>query len=402
MKRNFPAAIRPLQRAHVPNARRAFLVAFTLSVLRIGHTSPVVQELMAADTVYRDTVPVSVIFDTDVWSDIDDALALAMLHALKDRGEINLLAVTISTNDRWSASYVDLVNTFYGHPRVPIGIIDQGMDLQAFRKKFPSMTWPVTRYTQLISERHKQDGTWVYPRRLTDANTVPEAVTLLRKTLRAQANGSVVMIQVGYSTNLARLLKSPPDAISALDGRELIARKVRLLSIMAGSFRETTLQGQTLPKGSPEFNLLADIPSAQAVFKNWPTPIMASGFEVGLALLYPPKSIEHDFAYLQDHPIAETYRTFCEEQRPKQRWTCPHAHATFDLTSVLYAVRPDRDYFALSSPGRITVMDDGRSQFEEAPEGRDRYLILRKEQEARTLEAIMMLVTQPPVHRGKP
>jgi len=38
-----------------------------------------------------------VIFDTDIWSDIDDALALAMLHALHDRHEINLAAVTIST-----------------------------------------------------------------------------------------------------------------------------------------------------------------------------------------------------------------------------------------------------------------------------------------------------------------
>jgi inosine-uridine nucleoside N-ribohydrolase len=338
-----------------------------------------------------------------MWSDIDDALALAMLHALQDRGEINLLAVTISTNDRWSASYVSLVDSFYDHPQVPIGIIGEGgMDLEVIRKRIPTVTWPVTRYTQRLSERTNEDGTWAYPRNLSDGSPAPEAMTLLRKTLSAQPDGSVVMIQVGYSTNLARLLKSPPDAISALDGQQLIAKKVRLLSMMAGNFGEAVVEGKVLSKGSPEFNLLADVPSAQVLFANWPSPIVASGFEIGLALPYPPESIEHDYKYVHDHPIEETYLTFCEELKPRTHWSCPHAHNTFDLTAVLYAARPDRDYFSLSSRGKITVLEDGSSRFEENPSGRDRYLILREEQKARTLEAMAMLASQPPTRRIRP
>lgn len=34
---------------------------------------------------------------------------LQMLHAMHDRGEINLVAVTVSTEDPWSACYVDLL-----------------------------------------------------------------------------------------------------------------------------------------------------------------------------------------------------------------------------------------------------------------------------------------------------
>jgi hypothetical protein len=56
---------------------------------------------------------VNLIFDTDIWSDIDDVMALAMLNTLEDRHEVNLLAVTISTEDPWCASYVDLIDTFY-------------------------------------------------------------------------------------------------------------------------------------------------------------------------------------------------------------------------------------------------------------------------------------------------
>lgn len=370
---------------------RLRLLVVVAALLFLGNAGAKAQPVPDVFDSHHENPPVNVIFDTDIWSDIDDALALAMLHTLEDRHEVRLLAVTISTADRWCASYVDLVDTFYGHPQVPIGIVGHGVDVEVFRKRFPGVTWPVTRYTQLLSERRNPDGALVYRRSVSDIGAFPEAVTLLRKTLAAQPDASVTVIQVGYSTNLARLLKSPPDAVSALDGRELVAKKVRLLSVMAGDFRETMYEGKPLQKGSPEFNLMLDVPSAQALFADWPTPIVASGFEVGLNLLYPPESIEHDYGYVRDHPIAETYRTYCEEQK-----SCPHAHSTFDLTAVLYAVRPDRKYFDVSKPGRITVLDDGGSQFQEVPGGRDRYLILSDKQRARTLEAMVMLASEPP------
>jgi len=341
--------------------------------------------------------PINVIFDTDIWSDIDDALALAMVHALHDRHEINLVAVTVSTEEKWCASYVDLVNTFYGHPTIPVGIVRNGMNAEAFKKIYPALHWPVTEYTRVVAQRKNKDGSLVYPHRLIDGTKAPDAVSLLRKTLAAQADGSVVVIQVGYSTNLARLLDSGADADSALNGRDLVAKKVRLLSIMAGgSFSQTTVNGEP-PKGWPEFNLQSDVPSAQKLFSNWPTPIVDSGFEIGSAMLYPAYSIEHDYSYVKDHPIAETYRVFSEEQKS---W--PHDHPTFDLTAMLYAARPDRNYFSLSKPGKITVLADGSSRFDESEGGTHRYLTLSEEQKARTLEAMVMLASQPPIHGRQP
>jgi inosine-uridine nucleoside N-ribohydrolase len=149
---------------------------------------------------------------------------------------------------------------------------------------FPSGTWPVTRYTQLLSEEKNRDGTLIYPHRLLDGTKAPEAVSLLRRTLAAQPDGSVLMIQVGYSTNLARLLDSAADAASTLNGRDLVRQKVRLLSVMAGNFADSTIDGKTLARGSPEFNLESDVPSAQKLFASWPTPIVVSGFEIGLTL----------------------------------------------------------------------------------------------------------------------
>jgi len=381
-------------RAVIGGTWYATVLTLGISLADTGHT------IEASPPAAPVKAPINVIFDTDIWSDIDDMLALAMLHALQDRHELNLVAVTVSTDDKWCASYVDLIDTFYGHPQIPIGIVHNGMGIEAFRKKFPEQKWPVTRYTQIISERKKADGSPLYPHRLTDGTKAPEAISLLRKTLAAQPDGSVVVIQVGYSTNLARLLESGADAASALSGPDLVRKKVRLLSVMAGNYADTTDEGKTTPKGESEFNLAVDVPSAQKVFSQWPTPIVASGFEIGLSMLYPAQSIEHDYSYVAHHPIADTYRTYAAEPQVGVKW--PHDHATFDLTSVLYATRPDRNYFSLSKPGKITVLAEGRSRFDESADGTHRYLVLSEEQKARALEAMVMLASQPPVHTYSP
>jgi purine nucleosidase len=380
----------------------AILLA-TVVAFHQAHAASVFSESpSSANTLPNSVAPINVIFDTDIWSDIDDMLALAMVHALHDRHELNLVAVTISTDDPWCASYVDLVDTFYQHSQIPVGIVHGGMNVEMFRKKYPNLTWPVTRYTQTISELKARDGSPLYPHHLIDGTKALEAISLLRKTLAAQPDASVVVIQVGYSTNLARLLDSGADASSPLDGRELVAKKIRLLSVMAGSFRDVQSENNTVRKGSPEFNVAVDVPAARKVFSSWPTPIVVSGFEIGMSMLYPGKSIEQDYSYAEHHPIADAYRTYCEEQVARRDLSketrCPgeHDHATFDLTAVLYAARPDRNYFSLSKPGKITVLDDGGTRFEESEWGTQRHLILDVGQKARTLEAMVMLASQPP------
>src|SRR5687767_3088975 len=70
--------------------------------------------------------PVRLIFDTDMGNDIDDALALGVIHALQSRGECELLAVTITKDNKWAAPFVDAVNTFYGRANIPIGMVRDG------------------------------------------------------------------------------------------------------------------------------------------------------------------------------------------------------------------------------------------------------------------------------------
>src|SRR5450631_4657802 len=97
---------------------------------------------------------VPVIFDTDMGNDVDDALALAMLHALESRGECRLLGVTVTKDNPWAPIFVDLVNTFYGRGQIPVGMVKGGV------------TPEDSKMIQAPAERRKVDGTLVYPRRL--------------------------------------------------------------------------------------------------------------------------------------------------------------------------------------------------------------------------------------------
>ena len=309
--------------------------------------------------------PVKIIFDTDVGNDVDDVLALSVLHAFQTRGECELLAVTITKPDELAGPFVDAVNTFYGRPGIPIGFTHARLTNE------PSKFLPLA---------ETKDGRKLrYPHRLKRSSDAPEATALLRKVLSRQPDHSVVLVQVGYFSNFAALLDAPGDASSPLVGRELVRQKVKLLSVMAGAFTTT--------RRDLEFNVVQDLPASKRLVRNWPTPIVWSGFEIGIAVIYPAISIERDFGYVPHHPAAEAYRLYIPP---------PHERPTWDLTSVLYAVRSDRGYFGLSSPGQVTLEDDGFTRFTPAPEGRDRFLTLNDVQAARVKEALLQLASQPP------
>ena len=319
---------------------------------------------MAAD-------PVRLIFDTDIGNDVDDVLALGVIHALESRGQCQLLAVTITKDHPWAAEFVDAVNTFYGRGDIPIGIVHSGI------------TNDEGKFLKLA--RVQDQGQLRFPHDL-DGTRTPAATDVLRQVLSQQPDQSVTIAQVGFSTNLARLLASPPDDICPLSGADLVQRKVRLLSIMAGHFRPDEKAERFL-----EYNVKTDISSCQQLLQGWPTPIVLSGFEIGLAVPYPAVSIQRDYDYVPHHPLAEAYRLY---EPP------PHNRPTWDLTSVLYAVFPDRGYFDLSPAGGVTVEADGYTRWEARDGGRQRYLRINELQVARVTEALVQLSSQPPMKGG--
>ena len=315
--------------------------------------------------------PVKLIFDTDMGNDVDDLMALCMIHNLQQRGTVELLAVTISKDNPQAAAFVDAVNTFYGHPDVPIGVVTNG-------------AMPDAGKFLLLADARNEDGSLRYPHKLMSGKDAPEAVGLIRKLLAAQPDDSVTLLGTGFFTNYRRLLESQPDEVSPLNGHDLIAKKVKLLSVMAGTFQTVDWDTRHF-----EYNVVTDLPATKVVAKSWPTPMVWSGYEIGVAAAFPHEVIEHDFEYVKHHPLKEAYYLF---EPP------PHDRPVWDPTALLYAVYPVRGYFDLSPPGTVTVESNGATWFRPSNDGKGlhRYLVMSAVQAARVREAIVQLCVTPP------
>jgi inosine-uridine nucleoside N-ribohydrolase len=308
--------------------------------------------------------PVKLIFDTDMGNDVDDLMALCMIHSLQKRGACDLLAVTITKDHPQAAAFVDAVNTFYGYPDTPIGVVRNGAGRE-----------PGT--FNLLADEKNPDGSLRYPHDLNGGADAPEAVGLIKEILSGQPDASVVIVQVGFFTNLARLLDEP-------EAKALAARKVKLLSLMAGAFQTVRFDTRHL-----EYNVKLDVPAAQKLAREWPTPVVWSGYEIGVAAAFPHVVIEQDLDYLPHHPLKEAYFLYSPP---------PHDRPTWDPTALLYALMPDRHYFDLSPPGTVTVESDAATLFRPSKDGqgRHRFLIMSTAQSTRVREAIVQLCVEPP------
>ncbi len=264
---------------------------------------------------------IAAIFDSDISSDVDDVGAVAVLHALADNQEVDILAMMVSSGDSWSGPCLRALNGWFGRPDIPVGVV-QG---KSVRHK--------SLYTRKIAEEYgKQEG---------QSGVIPDAVGLYRQVLAGQADGSVTIITVGYLTNLRDLLTSRPDSVSALNGTDLVKKKVRRVVCMGGQF----------PRGR-EWNFYQDAKATRSVIEQWPTPMIFCGFEIG-----------HDVmtgAGLQAMPVKNPVRRSYELYNGGQN------RSSWDQLAVMYAVRWAKDgvtdLFELH-PGKVVVQPDGSNEW---------------------------------------
>ena len=301
--------------------------------------------------------PLRVIFDTDMGNDVDDPLALDMLYKAVDRGEIILLGILSSKDTEFSPRYIDMMNTWYGYPEIPVGRVRDGGVLKR------------DDYARAVCE------SGLFPRSRRDRD-YGDPVTLYRRLLAESPDSSVVVVSVGFSTNLGRLLESRGDKYSPLDGIELVKRKVKFCSVMGGSFGD---------KPRAEYNIVNDIPNAKRLFALCPVPVAVVSLELGKTVNYPGASIETDFAWAGKHPMVEGYKAYRK---------MPYDRPTWDMMSVLYVLRPEM--FGVSEPGIICVDDQGYTYFTPTPRGKHTVLTLTPGQQDAVLRFFVRELSSKP------
>lgn len=279
---------------------------------------------------------VKIIFDTDLGPDYDDVGALAFLHAMADSGKAEILATVSSNKHALVAPSINVINTYFGRGELPIGA-------------------PKTIGVNLGSSQHWADSiVKKYPHSIKATAEVADAVDIYRKILSNEADNSVTIVTVGFLTNLNNLLKSKPDNISHLTGKELIIRKVKRLVSMAGRF----------PEGK-EFNIYMDSVASKFVYENWPGEIIFTGFEIGAEIHTGLKLIKAD---IQNSPVKDVFRISiplsAEDKEGRMSW---------DETAVLIGVYGTNGFFD-TVRGQIIVNPDGSNTWENNPAGKQIYV----------------------------
>jgi Inosine-uridine preferring nucleoside hydrolase/Bacterial Ig-like domain (group 2)/F5/8 type C domain len=209
--------------------------------------------LAGAVSIHSAEARPNIIFDTDMGGDCDDVGALFMLHGAVERGEITLLATMGCISSEAIAPAIDAINTWFGRPEIPVGTLkDLGFHADP---GYPA---------ELVRR---------YPHKFATGKEYPDAVVLYRQILAKQPDGSVTVVAVGMLRNIANLLKSAPDAASPLDGRALVAKKVKRLDLMGGKYPPSPSRNDQ----DGEYNFVEDAPSTALVCSTWPTPILFNG-----------------------------------------------------------------------------------------------------------------------------
>jgi len=250
-----------------------------------------------------------VIFDTDIGSDCDDAGALAVLHALADAGEVEILGVIFSSGrNRYGVGTCDAINTYYGRGDLPLGQY-RGTDVGD----------PSDSYTRRIATDTKLFGHDV-------VDQAPDLVAVYRSLLESQPDQRVTICTVGHPHGLVHLLRDPR-------GAALVRAKVERWVAMG--------------MGGWNFQAMGMAAYCQELLDNWPAPfyISPSGEQIKTGHRLLPQTPA-------SNPVREAYRLW------GNRTALTEGRSSWDQVAVLFVARPA--LFDVQSRGRVERQPDGK------------------------------------------
>lgn len=278
-----------------------------------------------------------VIFDSDMGSRAETALALAVLYGLDGKNECRVVSISSTRTSLLSAAFCEVVGRFYAGAvsggfgsfarTLPVGLAADGK----IPGDTPLLTGPLG--------RKNPDGSTTYQHGIEKLIDTAEARVLIRNAFTAQYDQNSTVVLAGPPTNLLAVLQVP-------GAKEAIAAKVQQLVC------STPLAAKELEAAG------------------WPTPIVSVSPSTGAGVLFPIAALEANFGWSPAHPVADAFRAFGQDS------------PTGELAAVLYAVRPTEKAFALSEPV-----------------GKIRQLMLEPTEKERLLQTYIELASAKPVPR---
>ena len=324
----------------------AFALAIALTIGLNGCKTQSAASTLATSTALKKE-PMKMILDSDFGSSTDDLFALMMLHHYMDDGLVALKGVVVDREGEKNAAIVDVFNTYYGHPDIPIGLERNGV-------KNPRCFIPYNGICDLKDAQGKP-----LFKRTQDTSHCPDGYKLYRKLLSQAEDKSIVVVAIGFVTSLAQLFESGADEYSPLAGTDLFGQKVKAVYIQSGRFEiGDSLSG---------YNMRAASRQSAVFYDRFPknVDLIMSPSNVGDQIDYLPAEVLSDLSSTELNPIKAVYT----------HYTCDTGQRMWDTNCLVQAVLGDAEY-PLSPRGWVTFVDRGEESlmlFKTDSQGNARY-----------------------------
>lgn len=315
-------------------------IASCSSTKQVVNNAPSVPKAQKAE-------PINLILDADFGSSTDDLFALMMINHFMDEGRVDLKGIIVDREGAKNAGVVDIFNTYYGHPNVPVGLERNGV-------KNPRCFIPYNG----ICDLKDVHGNPMFKRSF-DENKCMEGYKLYRKLLSEAKDKSITVVAIGFMTTIAQLFESGADEYSKEKGVDLFGKKVKAVYIQSGRFEA----GDSLSG----YNMRAASKQAAVFYNNLPkdVDIIMSPSNIGDLMDYSPKDVLADLSTTERNPIKAVYT----------HYTCDTGQRMWDTNCLVNAVDGDEGYY-LSPRGWVTFVDLGEASqmlFKVDPAGNARY-----------------------------
>jgi len=285
-----------------------------------------------------------VIFDTDIGSDCDDAGALAVLHKLADKGEVEILGVVYSSGkNKFGIGVCDAINTYYGRGDLPLGQNhkdDVGDPRDFFSKQIA---------TDTVTYRHDV------------ISSATDLISAYKMMLEKEQDASVTIITVGHPIGLIHLLRDD-------EGVRLIRSKVSRWVAMGGGGWNFSQNG--MAEYMPE------------LLEKWPCKLYMSSY--GEKVITGNIKLPHT---PKNNPVRKAYESFI--------WNClEKGRPSWGQIALLFAVRPQ--YFRIESHGSVQQMEDKSVQWNNRKNNPKHYNVLPKISDIEMRNIIEDLMSEQP------
>ena len=180
---------------------------------------------------------VNVIVETDMTLDVDDVGALAVVHALVDRKDAQLLGVSFNEIHPDGVRGIAAINAWYDRIETRIGRFNGTL-------QNPDESRYLSHIANMLPETIRIEAI--------------DAMDFYKEILRSQQDQSVTIISLGFLNNLADLLRTHPS---------LVEQKVLRLVAMGGRVNDN-------------FNFVRHglVEESQFVIEHWPTQLIVTDF----------------------------------------------------------------------------------------------------------------------------